>query len=256
MTRYGKIAALLGVALLAACGDKKNPLEPVLGHPPEAARIKFFNFAMGSPNVNFFADTVKMTAVLSATGVESNLGTAYGSAGANGLYTNIEPGTHTFYGRITAATDHNLAITTVQQAVEANKFYSYYQSGFYNTTTKTADAFIIPDNWTIPTDTMARVRFVNASPNAGAIQLGIRKDSSTADTNIGGATAYKTATDFVVIPPGVYEVRAHAATGAVPSRTGVSFVAMHIYTVTLRGDWTITSTTATNRPVFDVTANY
>jgi len=39
------------------------------------------------------------------------------------------------------------------------------------------------------------------------------------------------------------------------TRTGVSFLAGRIYTIGARGDITVTSTTATNRPILDNTAN-
>ena len=38
-------------------------------------------------------------------------------------------------------------------------------------------------------------------------------------------------------------------------RAGVSFVAGKVYTISARGDITVTSTTATNRPFLDNTAN-
>ena len=256
------LAALLGAALLAGCGEKKNPLEPVLGAPPQAARIKFFNFAMNSPSVNFYADTVKLTAVTSSTTTESTLGTAYGSAAAGGLYNSVAPGQHTFTGRITAATDKGLAVSTITRSLDPNKFYSYYESGFYDATNKVADAFIIEDPWTppAPQDTMVRVRFVNASPNAGTVQLTVRRQTpDSTDTPIGAAQPYKGASAFVTIAPGVYNLMGTATSGTTTvTRTavGASFVRSHIYTVTLRGDWTITSTSAATRPIYDVTANY
>ena len=39
------------------------------------------------------------------------------------------------------------------------------------------------------------------------------------------------------------------------TRTGVSFLGGRIYTIGARGDITVTSTTATNRPILDNTAN-
>ena len=39
------------------------------------------------------------------------------------------------------------------------------------------------------------------------------------------------------------------------TRTGVQFVAGKVYTIGARGDITIVSTTATNRPFLDLTAN-
>lgn len=257
MHRHGHIAALLGAALLAACGDK---VDRTVTGPAPSAQVKFFNFGVNSPQVNFFIDTTKATAISSATGSESSIGTAYGAAAAGGLYVNITPGPHDLSGRISAAgADKNRVISTVNRAIEAGKSYSYFQSGFYNTTTKQVDAFVIEDPYVIPKDTMVRVRFVNAISNAPAQRLIVKSQAEgAAEAVIGGDVAYKSATDFQAIPPGVYDlyVRNSGSTTNAFTRTGVSFVRFHVYTITSRGDITVTSTTATNRPQLDVTANY
>jgi hypothetical protein len=74
---------------------------------------------------------------------------------------------------------------------------------------------------------------------------------------VGGSIAYKSGSAFVTMPGAVYDltVRNAGSNTAVIVRTGVSFVASRIYTVSARGDMTVVSTTATNRPVLDNTAN-
>ncbi len=57
----------------------------------------------------------------------------------------VAPGQYTFSGKISATTDKDLAISSVQTTIEAGKNYSFYQSGFYNSTTKTVEAFIVED---------------------------------------------------------------------------------------------------------------
>ena len=74
---------------------------------------------------------------------------------------------------------------------------------------------------------------------------------------IGGVIAYKGAGAFDAVVPGVYNLAtryAATATNAI-ARTNVSFVAGRVYTIGARGDITVTSTTATNRPFLDNTAN-
>src|SRR5205814_2376341 len=81
-------------------------------------------------------------------------------------YSSIEPGQYTLAGKIAAATDKDLAISSVNATIEDGKYYSFYMSGFYNTTTKTVEGFIVEDNFSDATDfTMATVRFVNAISN-------------------------------------------------------------------------------------------
>jgi Domain of unknown function (DUF4397) len=251
------LTALLCAGALAGCGDKVDPIAPVRG-PAPSARIKFFNFSVGAPGVNFYANDTKMTAISSATGSESTTGTTYGNAGAGALYVAIAPGQYAFTGRIAAATDKDLAIATTSQAIATGKSYSFYQSGVYNSTTKSADSFVIEDNWTIPTDTLAHVRFVNAISNApNPIQLVIKSQATgSSEVVIGGATAYKSATDFVAVPGSVYDLygRYPGSATNVFTRTGVSFLPRRVYTITARGD--VTSSVAANKPAFDNTVNY
>ena len=259
MITYGKLAALLCAASLAAgCGKEVDPIAPVRG-PLPAAEIKFFNFSVGSPGVNFWANDTKMTAISSASGKPSPIGTTYSNAGAGGLYTAIAAGQYAFTGRIAdTVTDKNLVISTTNQAVVAGKAYSFYQSGIYNSTTKTTDSFIVEDNWTVPTDTLAHVRFVNAISNApNDIQLVIKSQTTgSTEVTIGGPTAYKSATAFVAIPGSTYDLygRYPGSATNVFTRTGVSFSARRVYTITARGD--VTSSVSANKPAFDNTLNY
>ena len=78
MTKYTRgswIAAVLVTAAVAA-GCEKNSVQVLPSTDPLASRIKFFNFGVNAPGVNFYADAVKMTAVLSSTGSEATTGVA------------------------------------------------------------------------------------------------------------------------------------------------------------------------------------
>jgi hypothetical protein len=74
---------------------------------------------------------------------------------------------------------------------------------------------------------------------------------------VGGPVAYKAGGAFTSLPGGVYDLAtryAGSTTNAIV-RTAVSFSPGRVYTIGARGDITITSTTATNRPFLDNTAN-
>jgi len=138
------------------------------------------------------------------------------------------------------------------------KFYSYYMCGFYNTTAKTSDAFVLEDTYPVEIDwSVALVRFVHTIPNASPLTL-YATNTLTHDTlPVGGAVAYKSGGAFTALPPGVYDLFARytdSTTNKV-TRTGVSLFPGRVYTVGARGDITITSTTATNRPFLDNTTN-
>lgn len=255
MNRRGSLVVLLSAAALLSCD--KNAVQDITAALP-AARIKFFNFGVNAPAVNFYADATKMTAISSATGVESTAGTGYGGVGSGGLYMGIAPGSRTITGRISATVDKDLPISSVTATLEDGKHYSFYQSGFYNTTTKTVDAFIVED--AIPAEmdfTVAHVRFVNAISNANPMTLYATHTVSLVESPVGGLVAYKSGGAFTALVPGSYNLATRYAgltTNAI-TRTGVSFSAGRVYTITARGDITVTSTTATNRPFLDNTLN-
>ncbi len=253
-------ALVLAAALFAAC-DKNTvqelPFEPLLG-----TRVKFFNFGVNAPGVNFYADQQKMTAVQSGTGTEATTGVAYGSVGNGNAYSQIAPGAHTLSGRIAAATDKDLPIATVNATIADGKYYSLYMSGFYNTTTKTVDAFVLEDPVGPPADySVAYIRFVNTISNATNPLILYAKyttgDTTRVDTLTAGV-AYQGVTNFGTLPAGVFNLfaRYQDSTANKISRAGVSFLGGKLYTVGARGDITITSTTATNRPFLDNTTNW
>ena len=261
MNRHSYIAALLCAGVLSACS--KDPVRDISGPPPAASRIKFFNFGVNAPSVNFYANTTKMTAVTnSVDGVESTAGVAYGGVGAGGVYEAIAPGAYTLTGKIAATTDKDLSISPLAATIEDGKYYSYYMSGIYNTTTKTVEAFVVEDPVVAPTDfSVATVRFVHAISNGNPMTL-FAKNTLTpfTETAIGAEVAYKGAGAFTTIPAGVYDLstRYTGLTTNAMTRPGVSFVGGRVYTITARGDITVAPSTAcgsTNKTCLDNTAN-
>lgn len=256
MNRTRALAAMLCVVAFTACDE--NAVQVIAG-PAATARVKFFNFGVGAPGVNFYANTTKMTAISSTTGVESTTGVVYGGVGSGGFYSSIEPGAYSLTGKIAATVDKDLVIATIPGTIENGKAYSVFLSGLYNTGTKTSDGFIVEDAFPADIDfSVAHVRFVNGIFNAAPLQL--IATTTTAPTlvdTIGGVIAYKSAGAFEAVVPGVYNLTtrfAGAGTNA-PARTNVSFVAGRVYTIGARGDITVVSTTLANRPFLDNTAN-
>ncbi len=261
MNRYGSIAVLLSAAALSSCDYEKKAVQDVTG-PVPAAQIKFFNFGVNAPGVNFYANDAKMTAVFSSTGTESTAGVIYGGVGAGGLYSGIAPGQYTLSGRIAAATDKDLPISNLAATIEGGKNYSYYQSGIYNSTTKTVDAFIVEDPFPAEIDwSAAQVRFVNAIYNANPMTLYARDQATGQEFAVGAGVAYKAAGAFTSLPNGFYDLSTRYAGSPTNAmvRTGVSFVAGRVYTITARGDITVASSpttcASTNRTCLDNTLN-
>lgn len=251
------ISILMITAALTSCEDRAVQEIDV---PASGAQIKFYNFSVNAPIVNFYANDTKVTAATSTTGSESGTsGVAYGAVGPAVNYALINPGTYAFKGVTpsTAAVDPNTVVSSLSSMVENGKYYSYYMSGIYNTGTKTSDAFIVEDKLPAVDSTVAYVRFVHAISNANAMDFTAKNTTTNEVTVLGAGIAYKSASPFVKLPQGIYDLAgkyAGASTNAV-SRTAVSFVKGKVYTISGRGDITVTSTTATNRPILDNTAN-
>jgi hypothetical protein len=272
MTRIRIITALVGAAAaLTACSG--DGIQKIAG-PTAGSFVKFYNFAVNAPSVNFFANDAKVTAVsatsctppstppnpaCASAGIESPNGTAYGALGNGGLYASIPPAQYLLSGRISdTITNRGLQIAKLTTTLADGKYYSFYTSGFYDANAKTTDAFIIEDVFPATIDfTTTSVRFVNASSNSNPMTLYIKSTVTGDSAVIGSSIAYKNAGPFLSGSGGVYDltVRYAGSNTAVITRTGVSFSNVRIYTVTARGDMTVTSTTAATRPTLDVTAN-
>ena len=255
MNRYLPVAALVCAAVLSSCD--KNAVQDITG-PVATARIKFFNFGLNAPGVNFYANDKKMTAISSTTGAEAVTGVAYGGVGSGGFYSSIDPGQYTVTGKIAALIDKDLAISTTPVTIATGKNYSFYLSGFYDVTAKTVAGFVVEDPFVAQIDyTVAYVRFVHAISNANPLTLYAKSTVTAIEVPVGAEVAYQAAGAFTSVPSGVYDLAARyagVATNAI-SRTAVSLSAGKVYTIGARGDITITSTTATNRPFLDNTAN-
>ncbi len=256
MTSYKTMALLLGALTLGACD--KNAVQDIAA-PVTGAKVKFFNFGINAPGVNFYANDAKVTAISSTTGVESTSGVTYGNAGNGAFYSEVPAGAYTFTGKIAATTDKDLAVSRITGTVEAGKAYSVIMSGFYDATAKSVEGFVVPDDYSGTIDyTQAYVRFVNASPNSSPMTLYATNTTTNVEQAVGSAVSYKQAGAFVPVPFGIYNLNTRVAGSAtnVFQRTAVSFISGRVYTITGRGDVTLSTTgTATNRPFLDNTLN-
>lgn len=247
--------------LIYSC--KKDAVQ-IIDKPVSGAQLKFFNFGVGAPVVNFYANDRKVSAALSATGSESaTAGVAYGAVFPSiNSYAVLEPGTYNFKGQrpSTATADANLAISNLNTTVELGKNYSLYLSGIYNTTAKTVESFIIEDVLP-PVDTSGGyVRFVHAISNANPLNLVLKNSLTGVETVVATNIAYKSASNFVKVPFGTYELycRYPNSSTNVISRNGTSVVSViraNTYSFSIRGNMTVTSTTAADRPFIDNTPN-
>ena len=134
MNRYPVLTALLAAAALAACD--KNSVQTITMPEVPASQIRFFNFGVNAPSVNFYANTTKLTATGSATcsptptdttqaricletGAEATTGVSYGagSVASTGMYSAIAPGTYDLKGTIAATTPATSSASPSQMRV-------------------------------------------------------------------------------------------------------------------------------------------
>ena len=263
MTPSRYLAVLACGVTLAACS--KDAVQSITA-PASGASVKFYNFSMSSPGVNFYANGAQVTALRSDSGATTKNGTTYSNVAAGALYTALTSGQTSLAGRIATLTDSGVTIATVPTTLVDGKYYSLYLSGPYSTTTKTTDAFIVEDPLPAFDYAKANVRFVNTIYNApNPMVLWLKSTTVAGDSvAIGGPAgiAYKAASGFVAVRPDVYNltVRYPGSNTAVITRADVTigtvaFGSPRVYTISSRGDITITSTTAANRPFLDNTAN-
>lgn len=261
------LPALALTATLAACS--KDALQTVTA-PATGSYIKFYNFGVNAPGVNFFANETKVTAVGSSvctpisdpkcttTGVEATTGTAYSFLGNAGLYSELPAGSYSFSGRVATVTDNGLSISKLTTSLADGQYYSFYQSGLYDAVAKSSDSFIVSDPFPATIDyTVAYVRFVNAISNSSPMTLYAKNTVTLTEVPVGGAVAYKNAGTFTAVPQAVYDLntRLTGSSANAITRTAVSLLAGRVYTISSRGDMTVVSATATNRPFLDNTLN-
>jgi hypothetical protein len=242
MNKTLSLAVLLCAAVLSSCGDEG--VQDIAG-PVAGSRIKFFNFGVGAPGVHFYANTTKMAAISSTTGVESTTGTIYGGVSSGGFYATIAPGQYTLTGKIAATIDKDLVVSTTATTLADGKAYSFYISGIYDATAKSVESFVVEDAFPASIDwTQAYVRFVNAVSNSSPMTLYAKNTLTATEVPVGAIVAYKGGGAFTALPVGVYDLgaRVAGATTNTMSRTAVSFSAGKVYTISARGNITVAST--------------
>jgi hypothetical protein len=267
---------LLGILFL---GCKKNAVEDITT-PYSGAQFKVYNFtyvrsATPAPSTttvtfNAYANDVRFATVVSTTGTESpnaltmgNLSPARGYALAPAgqvVLTAKSPSTavvSTVYGF-----GPDLEIAKVSANVVAGRNYSFYVNGYFDPVTKKADGFIVEDKLPEPDTAAAYIRLVNPAPNTSTLSLQITRtykvdgvDVIDTTTPINGV-AYKSASEFVRVPSGVYNTLkcTDLATGkSVTRTTATTLLKNRVYTFTVRGD--LVGTTSYPALFLDFTEN-
>lgn len=257
------LTLLVGLSLfILSCKEEAvlNINEPIVG-----ARIKLYNFAVSGPTVNFYSGETKVSAVLSATGVESingiNFGAVYPGTGY-GLSPEGQRELKAVTPSTITTTTPNMTIATVSANLVNDKFYSVFVSGLYNTTDKKADMFVVEDDFPKGLDTAKTyIRLVNPGYNTTTIKAVLTKTTTITglppvveDFPLASGIPYKGASPFVAFKPGSYAITVtDAGSGKVVTRAATVFLKERVYTLALKGNL-VTATPAV-APVIDFTTN-
>lgn len=248
---------------MISCKDEAvlNINEPIVG-----ARVKLYNFGISAPTVNFYSNDTKISAVLSATGVESINGISTGSVYPSIGYALSPEGQRLFQAitppAIPLPAPPNTTIAAVSAAVVNDKFYSVFVSGFYSATDKKADMFVVEDNFPKGLDTATTyIRLVNPGSNTSTLKAILTKTTTVTgqppiieNFTLADAVPYKGASPFVAFKPGAYSITVtDAASGKVVTRAATSFLRERVYTLALRGN--LVTTTTGFAPFIDFTTN-
>ena len=249
MKIYKKISfgCLLLLLSLAYSCKKAATLDQAIEAPLDGARVRLYNFSINSPVVLFYSNDVKISAVISATGMEAVSGMSYGGTypvnqyaiaplGTREIKTGIPKNLAPNGGTITSSLNYNF---------EDQKFYSIFSSGLYDAVNKKSESFVVEDNFPQEMDPLnAYIRIVNPCYSSSTISMVLQKSTTvggvktiTEELPIGSGIAYKQASPFVKIPPGAWELLVtDAASGKTAVRAATTFLKERVYTIALRGN--------------------
>ena len=204
---------LAAVVLAAACGteDAPGPLEPSCD---AQGRARF---------VNLITDPARVPVNAILEGVRWGVNLAYGGttpsslpAPSTALYSLVCDGGRTVVLLHTA--NESVTHATLTFTVAPNQDHTVYAIG--GAGASVISAFVTADDNTAPAAGQTRVRIVNMSPTAGAIDVFMTAsgaDLATA-TPIATGLAHQTASAYVNLAPGTYQFRAVPAGTAPASR--------------------------------------
>jgi hypothetical protein len=185
---------------------------------PPQARVMVVHAAPSAPGVDLLVDNSKVNSA--PLTYPTNTG-----------YLNVNAGTRNF--KVNVAGTTTTAIEA-NQAVAANMNYSIFAINS-NPAGSAFEALVLSDNLTLPASGQAHVRFVHLSPDAPNVD--IVNVTGSLNTVLIADRAYKSATDFIPLPAGTYdlEVRVAGTSTTALSLPGVTLQAGKILTVFAKG---------------------
>ncbi|WP_113638567.1 DUF4397 domain-containing protein [Nubsella zeaxanthinifaciens] len=198
--------AVAAIALVSACGKSDTEI-------PNIGSLSVYNTSptLSSYDVYINGSRFNAAALPYAGGVK---------------YTQLTEGT--YEAKFTVSGETTSIYTKSNIAVGNNSFYTLYLTG----TSGNFDGLLITDDFSNTSTEKAYVRFINLSPDAPALDLGIKDATTSLATN----KAYKTYSGFVAVDPGakVLEIKLNNG-GTVKASIDKTLVKNTFYTVIAGG---------------------
>ena len=219
MMRRIASAAVIGAAILsAACGTKEAP-DP-LSPSGAQGRIRF---------VNLITDTTRgrVNAILELVPFGVNMTYTVATpaslpAPATANYSPILTGSRTLVLKRTA--DTNTTVGTFSLTIAESQDQTVYAVG--GTGGSAITSYVTIDDNALPTAPQAKLRVVHLSPTAGAVDIFVtatNADLTTATPTVANAS-YRSASTYLNLAAGNYQVRAVPAGTAPASRPGAVLI--------------------------------
>lgn len=194
----------LSALFLGSC-QKSKVEEPEL---QSAANI--VNATIGMPQITFFINKSRVH------------GEPLKYTNESGYFTTF-PGTLSFDVAADGITDYILKTNfTFKQKT--------YHTIFITGESTSVSALFTEDDLTNPPSGKSKIRFVNLSPDAGNLVLSLKNGAALFPNQ-----AYKSASQFLALDPGVYDLQLKTATGTVLIDKNVTLISGTIYTAWANG---------------------
>ncbi|SKB29580.1 DUF4397 domain-containing protein [Daejeonella lutea] len=201
--RYSKLAALIllaGIFLSSCVKDLSND------GPQNASALNVVNASPGPLVINFFLNNNLVNGPALGYSQESR-------------YVVTSSGSKKF-DAATGGTFNSIVADTI--ALENDKYYSMFVTGLNNS----LSTFVTEDDLSLPPSGKAKIRFINLSPDGGSFSLAIKGGAK-----LFSGQAYKTASTFNMVDPGVYMFELRNSENAVEHEASLDVAAGKIYTI-------------------------
>lgn len=218
------VAVSLASVLLAACGttDAADPFAPT----GPTGRVRFVNVITDTTRGRVNAILEGLPFGVNLTYTQSTPITLAAPNTAN--YSPVYAGSRTLVLKRTA--DTNTVVSTIPFTVTASQDQTIYATG--GTGASAITNFVTTDDNTLA-PTQARVRVVHLSPTAGAVDIfvtAVGADLAAATPTLANVSV-RTASAYLAVAPGTYQVRVVPAGTAAAARAGA--VAINVASLAL-----------------------